>query len=73
MGIPINPSRANSKFITINGETLCIKEWCKRLGKSVDHYYYGKAYMGLSEKEAILRPVRRKREARRVRNNKRSN
>lgn len=45
--------------VTINGETFCVYEWCRRLGVSNDTVF-ARIYSGWSPERALLQPINKK-------------
>jgi hypothetical protein len=53
-----NQNKRNNRFITANGETLCLAEWARRLN-CINSTILGRIKMGWSEEKAVTVPVRK--------------
>jgi hypothetical protein len=53
-----NRNKRNNRFITANGETLCLAEWTERLNCSAATIVKRLSY-GWTEQDAVTIPVRK--------------
>lgn len=54
-----NRNKRNSHFITLNGKTMILADWCRELGISSSLVVHRIKDLGMSEEKALMTPVKR--------------
>lgn len=54
-----NRNKRNSHFITLNGKTMILADWCRELGISSSLVVHRIKDLGMSEEKAFMTPVKR--------------
>lgn len=51
-------NKTTSKYITIDGETKCLREWCEQFGMNYRTVHHRIKYLGWEPKKALTTPIR---------------